>query len=117
MITTGKRNLSGGILKAIEKVPAEISLGSGRCPVFASFANHVSCKHCKALLSIPFTDGAKSVAAKAKNNYLVEEISSCRKDNSNVDFSPTAASSGPKSCLKCLQPRDYEAVTVTLPHL
>jgi hypothetical protein len=117
MMTAGKCNLPGGILKGIEQVPAEISLRRGRCPVFASFANHVSSKHRKALLSIPFTDGAKSVAAKAKNNYLVEEISSSRKDNSNVDLSPTATSSGPKACLKCLQPRDYEAVTVTLPHI
>jgi hypothetical protein len=36
---------------------------------------------------------------------------------SNVEFSPTAASSGMKTSMKCLHPRDYEAVTVTIPHL
>jgi hypothetical protein len=66
---------------------------------------------------MPFVDGAQSTAGKAKNIHFVEEISSFRKKASNVDFSPTAASSGPKVYLKCLQPRDYEAVTLTVPHL
>jgi hypothetical protein len=88
MIIACKHNLPVGILKGIEQVPAEISLGRERCPMFASFANHVSSKHRKALLSMPFVNGAKSVVAKAKKTILWEKSPRAEKTLQMSTFLP-----------------------------
>jgi len=67
---------------------------------------------------MPFADGVQSSVNKAKNiHFAGENPCESRKDISNAEFLPNVASSRMKAYLKCLQPQDLEAVTVTLPHL
>jgi hypothetical protein len=70
---TDRLDSKGEILTEVSQEQTEIWLGKGRRPIKESFASQLSCIHRKALLSMPFTDGAQSKASKAKNIHFVRK--------------------------------------------